>query len=126
MPTVARLSQIEIDPDDVISVIDELARIRREEGEPEDGEAMYVVLRIFADTKDRQYTFALHERLRSMAALIQAENIESWAWPGENGAIAIREQVLAATASCPLVDFDERIGFERDEFVRHIFRSGRH
>ena len=111
------LNKAKISTKDFIMVIEECEkRSAGDDWEPGDG--LYVI--VFMFRKKPRKAQAIYFRIDAMNDLLTAGAIPGYfALPkNEDGTIQIREAVLEAAASEPLVTVDGQIGFDRESFVR--------
>jgi hypothetical protein len=118
---VKDLNKAKISTKDFIRVIEECEK--RSSGDDwEPGDGLYVI--VFMFRKKPRKAQAIHFRIDAMNDLLTAGAIPGYFALPKNGdgGIPIREAVLAAAATEPLIVVNDQIGFDRESFVRRCLQ----
>jgi hypothetical protein len=113
-----------IKPSDVNFLITELTR-RREGGEDCGFEAQaFILLHHYRKSKNKPIRmFATVERLRCLGEIMKDERMRGWTMQTKDpGCILTHEAVFDATALCRLVEKDEKLAFDTDQFFDLVLR----
>jgi hypothetical protein len=81
------------------------------------------LVRLFGGSATNDVTLhvtALEWRLQALARLAGRPEFKAWSMPGAHDAVEITPDVLEATAAEPLIEVDNRPGFDADAFFKRL------
>jgi hypothetical protein len=116
--------KVKIKPSDMKFLIAELTR-RRDEGQDCGFEAQcFILLNHYRNGKKKPIKmFATVERLRCLADIMKDERMRGWTMETNDPAcILTHEAVFDATALCKLIEKDDKIAFDTDEFFDLVLK----
>jgi hypothetical protein len=121
---LADIQKMQIEPDEIIYLIQEMAREHDRRGPG--GVSFYTAMAILADRyrDDHERCFCVMERMRCLRTLADDPRMRGWTMQGvEEDCLLTNEAVFRAVARCPLRANSKRTWFDADEFFALVLNE---